>query len=132
MTTSALVFGCRADPEPRYDDDAFMLELTPQQIAALERLAARGFEIVAFPLYASAVGVRRGNCAALLQPIDGGTMRLFADPCYLVEGNLSVRVQRRGRAWFVWKKKQLEATRERQAELDTFAQELSELLLGPA
>ncbi len=109
-----------------------MLELTPQQIAALERLAARGFEIVAFPLYASAVGVRRGNCAALLQPVTSGGMRLFAEPCYLVEGNLSVRVERGGSAWFVWKKKQLEATRERQAELDSFAQALSELLLGAA
>ena len=109
-----------------------MLELTPQQIAALERLAACGFEIVAFPLYASAVGVRRGNCAALLQPDAGGTMRLLAEPCYLVEGNLSVRVERKGSAWFVWKKKQLEVTPERQAELDRFARELSKLLLGAA
>ncbi len=35
-----------------------MLELTPQQVAALERLAAQGFQVLAFPLYANAVGIR--------------------------------------------------------------------------
>ncbi|MBI3671103.1 MAG: hypothetical protein HY237_15150 [Acidobacteria bacterium] len=109
-----------------------MLEMTPQQIALLERLAAHGFEIVVFPLYSSAVGVRKGNCAALLQPVAGGAMKLFAEPCYLVGGNLSVRVRQGGKQWFVWKKKQLEATPERQAELDRFAAELSAMLLATA
>ncbi len=104
------------------------LELTSQQIAVLERLAAQGFQIVAFPLYASAVGVRKGNCAGLLGPVAGGGMELFGEPCYLVEGNLSVRIARDGKQWFVWKKKHLEATRKRLAELRRFAEELENAL----
>ncbi len=105
-----------------------MLELTPPQIALLERLVARGFEPVAFPLYASAVGVRKGNCAALLQPVPAGGFQLFGAACYLVEGNLTVRIQRGGKRWFVWKKKQVEATPARLAELDEFTAELTSLL----
>ncbi len=105
-----------------------MLELSPPQIAVLERLVARGFEPLAFPLYASAVGVRKGNCAALLESVPGGGLRLFGVPCYLVEGNLSVRIRRAGKQWFVWKKKQLEASVARLAELDKFVLELTSLL----
>ena len=108
-----------------------MLELTPQQIAGLERFAAQGFRVVAFPLYESALAVRKGNCAALLGPVAGGGMKLVAEPCYLVEGNLSVRLILGGKQWFVWKKKQLEATPERLAELQRFAQELDNLLRVP-
>jgi hypothetical protein len=109
-----------------------MLELKAQQIAVLERFVALGFEITSFPLYASAVGVRRGHCVALLQPVAGGALKLFGEPCYLVEGNLSVRITRGGKQWFVWKKKQVEATPERQAELEQFADQLSALLLATA
>ena len=105
-----------------------MLELTPAQIAVLERLAVRGFQGASFPLYANAVGVRKGNCAALLAPIAGG-MKLAAEPSYLVDGNLSVRVTRVGRNYFVWKKKQVEVTPERQMELERFEAELNELLM---
>ena len=42
------------------------MDLTPQQLAILARLQQRGFEVVAFPMYESYVGVRKGNCGALL------------------------------------------------------------------
>jgi hypothetical protein len=109
-----------------------MLELTLQQVAALERLAAQGFQVVAFALYANAVGLRKGNCAALLGPVAGGGLKLFGEPCYLVDGNLSVRVARSGKQWFVWKKKQVEAVPERLAELERFTEELSNLLHAEA
>lgn len=109
-----------------------MLELTPEQVALLERLTTQGFQVVSFPLYASAVGVRKGNCAALLGPDEGGGLRLFGEPNYLVEGNLAVRVTRGGRQWFVWKKKQLEVTPERLAELEHFAKELARALEAAA
>lgn len=107
-----------------------MLELTPPQIAVLERLIPHGFHGVAFPLYESSVGVRKGNCAALLQPVAGDGMRIFGEPCFLVDNNLSVRVNRDGRLWFVFKKKQIEATAGLLAELSAFTEELSTLLLG--
>ncbi len=106
-----------------------MLELTGEQMAALERLAGAGFEIVAFPMYASAVGVRRGECAALLERVEGG-LRLVGEACWMVEGNLSVRVRRAGKEWFVWKKKQVEATAGRVGEVSRFQQEVETALRG--
>lgn len=90
---------------------------------------SRGFAIAAFPLYASAIGVRRGNFAILVMPAEGGALRALGQACYLIDGNLSVRVTRGGRSLFVWKKREVEATPELLAELGTFAAEVTELLL---
>jgi hypothetical protein len=105
-----------------------VLELSPKQIGILENIAANGFAIVAFPLYASAVGVRKGNCAALLMPVPNGGMKLLGEPCWLVNGNLSVRVQRGGVELFVWKKEEIEATPERLTEMAGFRRELDDML----
>ena len=66
-----------------------MNEFSPQQIGILERLVAKEFVLVAFPLYANAVGVRKGSCAALLDPIANGGFRVFGEPCVLLDGNLN-------------------------------------------
>lgn len=105
-----------------------MNEFSAQQIAILERLVAKEFVLVAFPLYANAVGVRKGSCAALLDPIANGGFRVFGEPCVMLEGNLTVRITEKGKAWFVWKKQRLEATPERIAELECFLAELKMLL----
>jgi hypothetical protein len=105
-------------------------ELTAQHIAILERVVTGGFSIVAFPLYANAVGVRRGSYAALLDPIPGDGFRLFGEPCVLLDGNLTVRVADKGESWFVWKKLRMEATAGRVRELEEFVSELK-LLLEP-
>jgi len=107
-----------------------MNEFSPQQIAILERLVAKEFVLVAFPLYANTVGVRKGSCAALLDLIANGGFRVFGEPCVLLEGNLTVRITEKGKTWFVWKKQRLEATTERVSELETFVGELK-LLLEP-
>jgi hypothetical protein len=106
------------------------MEFTPQQIAILERLIAKEFSLVAFPLYANAVGVRKGSCAALLDPIANGGFRVFGEPCILLDGNLTVRITEKGKTWFVWKKQRVEATQERLSELENFVAELK-LLLEP-
>ncbi len=105
-----------------------MPELSPQQRVALENIVAQGFRLAAVPLYANAIVVCRGNCAALLQPSETGGLGLVGGPCYLVDGNLSVRLTRSGRHWFVWKKRRVEATPARLAELDSFTRELAGLL----
>jgi len=105
-----------------------VLELSPKQIGILEKIAARGFAIVAFPLYASAVGVRKGNCAALLTPVLNDGMRLLGDPCWILDGNLSVRVQKNGIDLFAWKKQEIQATAELLAEVAAFRKELEDLL----
>ena len=105
-----------------------MNELTPQQIAILERFISGGFSIVAFPLYANAVGIRKGDYAALLDPLAGGGFRLFGEACALLDGNLAVLVKENGKSWFVWKKQRVEATPERISELNGFVSELRSLL----
>jgi hypothetical protein len=108
------------------------MELSPQQIAILERLHSRGFEIVAFPMYASHVGIRKGNCAALLSAVTSGGFTVFGSASYLIGGNFTVRITRDERDWFVWKKEKLEATPARIAVLETFTTELVETLLPTA
>ncbi len=107
-----------------------MLELSEQQIGILERLRERGFALVAFPLYASHVGVRRGDCAALLAAVPGDGLRLFGDVFYMIGGNPAVRVRRSGREVFVWKKNETQVTPERNAELAVFAEALADALLA--
>jgi len=108
-----------------------MAELDPRHIERLERFIRAGFAIVAFPMYASAVGVRKGNCAALLDPLPDGTLGLLGLPCYLVEGNLSVRIRDAQGEWFVWKSRRVRATEDRLAELAGLTEEIL-ILLGPA
>jgi hypothetical protein len=105
------------------------MDLSPQQMAILQRLHLAGFEIVAFPMYANYVGTRKANCAALLAPAAAGSFGIFGAPAYLIGGNFSVRVRRDGREFFAWKKESLEVTAARLAELDAFAAELTDALL---
>jgi hypothetical protein len=102
-----------------------MPELTPAQIAILERLVAQGFTPVAFPLYASAIGVRRGLFAALLMPAGDAALKVMGDPCYVVGSNLAVRTRRKGREVFVWKDKTIEVTPELLEELAQFSADLA-------
>ena len=106
-----------------------MPDLTEQQIAILHRLRERGFEIVAFPMFANYIGVRRRDCAALLAPLSSGALQIFGEPSYLISQNLTVRVAQAGKQWFVWKKQKLEATPARLEELRQFTADLTESLL---
>jgi hypothetical protein len=101
-----------------------MPELTSQQIALLEGLVAAGFAVVAFPLYGNAIGVRRGDCAALLVAVEEGGLKLQGEPCYVVNGNLAVVVIRGGRKLYVWKKTEVEATPAREEQLKGFRNDL--------
>jgi hypothetical protein len=106
------------------------MELTPKQISILERLQKRDFQTVAFPMYANHIGIRKGNCAALLALVPTGGFNVFGSPSYLIGGNISVSIQRDGHKWFVWKKERLEATDARLAELAQFISELTNCLLA--
>jgi hypothetical protein len=108
------------------------MELTPAQIAILERLHSRGLEIVAFPMYESAVGVRKGNCSALLAAAGPNAFTIQGQPTYLIGGNLSARVIRTDGHYFVRKQEQLKATPECLAELEAFTAELTDAILPVA
>jgi hypothetical protein len=107
-----------------------MPDLTAAQIAVVQRLIAQGFTPVAFPLYASAMGIRRGSFAALLVPADNATLKLLGEPCYLIGLNLAVRTRRHGRPCFVWKQQSVEATPELLQELARFSADLTAVLSG--
>ena len=107
-----------------------MNEFSPQQMEILQRLIAKEFVLVAFPLYANAVGVRKDHCAALLDPVPNGGFNILGEPCMLLEGNLTVRIKEKGKTWFVWKKQRVEATADRISELEKFVTDLK-LLLEP-
>lgn len=104
------------------------LALTPAHMAILARLVAQGFTPVAFPMYASAIGVRRGAFAALLVPAGDAALKLLGEPCYVIGANLAVRTRREGREVFVWKEKSVEATAELSAEFARFSADIGDLL----
>ncbi|HLZ11308.1 MAG TPA: hypothetical protein VKP58_01860 [Candidatus Acidoferrum sp.] len=104
------------------------MELTARQMQAMERLFAAGFRPIAIPPYESALCLRRGECAAVLAPVDGGGFKILAPASFLVDGKFGVRVKRGEREVFVFKQKEMEATPERLKDLETFATELSETL----
>ena len=105
------------------------MELTSRQTSLLERLSSEGFQLVAFPMYGDHVGVRKGNCAALLAPSGAEGFTIFGQPAYLVGGNFSVKMLQGDGHYFVSKKDKLEATPERNSELETFSAQLAEALL---
>ncbi|HEX9221871.1 MAG TPA: hypothetical protein VF860_00940 [Candidatus Acidoferrales bacterium] len=105
-----------------------MVELTPAQISVLESLAASGFQITRLPLYENAIAVVAGNCAALLGADANSRLRLLAPPSFRIGNNLAVRVTRGARDFFVWRKKELEATSARLQELEQFTATIKRIL----
>ena len=109
-----------------------MFELTAKQMKVVERLFEAGFRPIAIPPYERALCMHRGDCAALLAPVENGGLQLLAAPTFLVNGNVSVRIKRGDSEVFVFKKDELPATPERLKELEAFRTELVEILELPA
>jgi hypothetical protein len=109
-----------------------MLELTQKQMRVLERLFMAGFRPIAIPPYENALCVHRGECAAVLAPVENGGLRLLAPATFLVEGNLSVRLKKPAGDVFVWKKKEIPATEERLKQLEEFRTALVGIMEMPA
>ena len=104
------------------------MELTPHQMKVIERLFAAGFRPAIIPPYEKAVCIRRGDCAAVLNPTPSGGLQLLAPPSYVIDGNFSVKLKRDGGDVFVWKQKEIAATPDRVKELETFRNELTGIL----
>ncbi len=103
-------------------------ELTSSHLHLLQRLLEHGFEPAQFPFFLGNVGVKKYGCAALLRPLPEGHFELAATPSFLVEGNLSAKVEQGGEAQFVWKQHRLQATPERLDALRRFEVELRHVL----
>jgi hypothetical protein len=105
-----------------------MFELTGKQMKVVERLFEAGMRPIAIPPYEKALCMHRGDCAALLAPLENGGLKLLAAPTFLIHGNLSARIKRGNGEVFVFKKEELPASAERLEELDKFRAELMEIL----
>jgi hypothetical protein len=104
------------------------MELTEGQMRVVERLFEAGFRPIAIPPYESALCMRKGECVALLGPVENGGLKLLAPATFLVDGNLSVRLKKSSGDVFVWKKKEVAATEEKLRELEEFRVELAGIL----
>ncbi|HSC77823.1 MAG TPA: hypothetical protein VLB32_04610 [Candidatus Acidoferrales bacterium] len=102
--------------------------LTDAHLLRLQALSAAGFELVALPRFPGYVGAKKYDCAVLLEPLEDGRLRQFTAVGYLIEGNISVLVQKGGEQWFVWKAQQVRATPELLGSLKRFETELAPLL----
>jgi hypothetical protein len=105
-----------------------MMELTQVQMEVMERLFEAGFRPIAIAPYEKALCVHRGECAALLAPVENGGLRLLAPVTVMVDGNLGVRLKKASGDVFVWKKAEVAATAERLKELEGFRGELEGIL----
>lgn len=94
----------------------------------VERLVEAGFRPMAIAAYERALILRKGECVALLGPVENGGLKLLVPVTFLVDGNLSVKLKRGTREVFAWKGKELEATEERLRELEAFRVELMGIL----
>lgn len=104
------------------------MEFTEAQADVLKRLFAAGFRPIAIPPYEKVLCVHRGECAAILAPVEHGGLRLMAPVTLLVDGNLSVRLKKPGGDVFVWKKSEVPASEEKMRELEKFREELEGML----
>ncbi len=105
-----------------------MMELTEGQMRMVERLFGAGFRPIAIPPYESALIMRKGECVALLGPVENGGLKVLAPVTLLVDGNLSVRLKKSSGDVFVWKKKEVAATEAMLRELEEFRVELVGIL----
>jgi len=101
-----------------------MVELSENQKKVVERLVQAGFQPVAIPPYERALCIRKGECVALLGTAPNGGLQMLVPPTFLLEGNLSVKLKRGNREFFVWKQNEVEATPDRLRELEAFHTEL--------
>ena len=104
------------------------MQLTEVQMRVVERLFEAGFRPIAIPPYESALIVHKGECAALLGPVENGGLKLLVPVTILVDGNLSVKLKKSSGDVFLWKKKEVAATEEKLKELEGFRAELVNIL----
>jgi hypothetical protein len=104
-----------------------MRDLTPAQIATLEKLAAAGFKFVTLPHVERYLAVEKGSFVALLEPAEG-LFRVFGQVGLRLGEGMGMLVERDGRQAFVWHQERVAATPELLAGYQQFRCELGLLL----
>lgn len=101
--------------------------MDPSEI--LQSLYLAGFELQTFDRFPRAIGVMKGNCIALLEPVPDG-LHVIGRPGWRMGESLGVRTTKGDEEVFQAKDQIVPATRERLNELCAFETELR-LLLSP-
>src|ERR1700693_6053688 len=91
----------------------------PDPAKQLESIYLAGFEIETFERFPNSVGLRKGNCIALVQMAADG-LKTIGRPGWRMGELLGVLVERSGKRVFQAKSELIEATPERIGELETF------------
>jgi len=102
--------------------------LTPTQVATLERFLRSGFTFVTLERYARYLGVEKNGFIALLDA-SGGKLTVFSQVGYRMGDDIGMLVERGEGKAFVWKEQAVDATPELLAAYDRFKGELDDLLL---
>jgi hypothetical protein len=99
----------------------------PDPAEQLQAIYLAGFEIETFERFPNSVGLRKGNCIALVQVAEGG-LKIVGRPGWRMGEFMGVLVERAGQRVFQAKSEMIEATPERISELESFARELEDLM----
>ncbi len=102
-------------------------ELTPGQVALLEKLLRAGFRLVRLERFARYPAVEKEGMIALLDT-SGEKIRVFGQVGYRLGGGIGVLVERASRKFFIWHEKSVPASPELLAAYDRFREELKHLL----
>ncbi len=112
---------CLEMPEPT------PLDLTPNQIAVLQRLLNAGFHFASLEHVTRHVAVDRDGFVALLEPADD-KLKIFGQVGYRIGDGIGMLVEQREGKAFIWKGRTVEATPELLAAYARVKAELRALL----
>jgi hypothetical protein len=102
-------------------------ELTPAQVAVLEKLLHAGFKFVSLERFARYPAVEREGFVALLDTA-AGKVRIFGQAGYRMGEGIGMLMERETEKAFVWHGESVEATPELLAAYNKFKTELNALL----
>jgi hypothetical protein len=103
------------------------LDLTPSQIARLERVLQAGFHFITLERYGGYFGIERDGFVALIDAAQGG-LGVFGQAGYLIGDGIAMLVERGGVKAFVWHQQTMPATPELLATYARFRAEIESLL----
>ena len=103
------------------------MDLSPAQVAILERFLQTGFKFVTLEHVERYLGIEKEGFVALLDPSEG-RLKLFSQVGYRIGRGMGMLVERdRGKA-FVWKAESVAATPELLVAYERFKTEVRTLL----
>ena len=108
-------------PEPE------LPQLTPSQVAKLERLLRAGFKFVTFERFARYPAAEKNGFVALLDTAQG-RIRIFGQVGYQLGEGIGVLIERGVGKFFVWKEQSVAATPELLQAYQDFRTELQQIL----